>query len=170
MDRQKLSARARQPGHDRTFEVSETNFIDTARECLDPKKYEIVFQPRDLRAIFTDPVARSLGLRPEAKIENRATGRKFFVEVKKQAAGGNAEERSYKHHTVQFYKTLHDAYDYDYHPYVTIWCEELATLRKYTQKVPYLIEPDQYFLWVDYDRDALCAYIQARCRAWIDPR
>lgn len=169
MDREKLSARARQPGDDRTFEVSEANFIEVARECLDPTKYIVDFKPRDLRAIFTDPIARSLGLLPEAKIENRATGRKFFVEVKKQARGGNAEERSYKHHTVEFYRTMHNIYGYEFHPYVTVWCESLATLRKYTQKAPFLFEPDQYFLWVGYDPEALCEYLRARCRAWLDP-
>jgi hypothetical protein len=167
MDSEKLSARTRQPGHDRTFAVSETNFIAAAHRCLDPKRYTIVDHPRELAAIFTD-VAGTLGLVPEASITSVSTGRKLFVEVKKQGPAGNADERACKHHTVQFYKTLRAAYGYDYHPYVTVFCESLATMRRYTLKAQYLFEPDQYFLWVDYDLDALCAYLRARCATWLD--
>lgn len=49
---------------------------------------------------------RPLGIRPEASILNKATGRVMYFEVKKQGDAGNAEERAFKHHTVQFYKTL----------------------------------------------------------------
>lgn len=168
MDGEKLSARARQPGHDRTFAVSETNFIAAAHRCLDPQRYTVVDHPRELAAIFAD-VARPLGVVPEASITSLSTGRKLFVEVKKQGPAGNADERACKHHTVQFYKTLRAAYGYDYHPYVTVFCESLATMRRYTLKAQYLFEPDQYFLWVDYDLDALCTYLRARCATWLDP-
>lgn len=167
MDSEKLSARTRQPGHDRTFAVSETNFIAAAHRCLDPEKYRVVDHPRELAAIFTD-MAGALGVVPEASITNVATGRKLFVEVKKQGPQGNADERACKHHTVQFYKTIHAAYGYDYHPYVTVFCESLATMRRYTLKAQYLFEPDNYFLWTDYDLDALCAYLRGRCSAWLD--
>lgn len=57
---------------------------------------------------------------------------------------------------------------YDYHPFVTIFCESLATLPRYTRKAEYLFEPGQYFNWIDYDLDALCAFLHSRCEEWLD--
>lgn len=169
MDSERLSRRTRQPGHDRTFLASEANFVAAAKQCLDPERYVVDDKPKDLIKCFGEEVgARALGLKPEASITSRATGRKFFVEVKKQGPQGNAEERAFKHHTVQFYKLLRDLYGYDYHPYVTIWCESLATLPRYTRKAVHLFEPDQYFLWPGYELEPLCEYLRARCAAWLD--
>jgi hypothetical protein len=169
MDSQKLSARLRQPGHDRTFRESEENFIRAARECLDPEVYDVIPNPDDLIKIFRGVEgARDLGVRPEAAIINKRTGRRFFVEVKKQGARGNAEERAAKHHTVQFYETLKSAFGYDFHPYVTIFCQDLATDARYTTKFPYLYEPDHYLLWVDYDLELVCLFLRERCAAWLD--
>src|SRR5688572_12764280 len=128
MDSRRLSARKKQPGHDRTFVTSETNFSEAARRCLDPERYLVEDHPRDLAAIFPGAEGeRDLGVVPEVGITSRMTGNKVFIEVKKQGKHGNAEERAMKHHTVQFYETLHDVYGYAYHPYVTIFCEALAT-------------------------------------------
>jgi hypothetical protein len=169
MDSRRLSARARQPGHDRTFTTSETNFIEAARRCLEPDGYLIQGHPRDLAAIFSGLEGeRALGVVPEASIASKTTGRKLFIEVKKQGDQGNAEERAMKHHTVQFYKTLHDVYGYPYHPFVAVFCEALATNPRYTRKFSYLLEPGQYFLWVDYDFDLLCQYLRSRCELWLD--
>lgn len=164
MDSKKLSAREKQPGHDRTFTTSETFFIAAARSVLYPGAYIVDDHPPDLRKLF----ANELGVVPEASVASMATGRKFFVEVKKQGPLGNADERACKHHTVQFCKTLHEKYGYAYHPFVTVFCEHLATNRRYTLKAPYFFEPDNYFLWVDYDPDLLRDYLTARCRAWLD--
>jgi hypothetical protein len=166
MNSEKLSARKRQPGHDQTFRVSESNFIDAAQLVLDSSKYRVVDHPGDLRSIFTDS-SGALGVVPEASIENLQTGRKFFVEVKKQGPAGNAEERAFKHHTVQFYKVLHEIYGYDFHPFITVLCENLATDRKYVLKAKYLFEPDNYFLWPGYDLDLLSEYLNGRCAAWL---
>lgn len=170
MDSARLSERAKQPGHDRSFVVSEGNFDDAARECLDPTKYAVEDHPRDLAKIFPATLAgeRDLGVVPEASITSIATGRKFFVEVKKQGPNGNAEERACKHHTVQFVKTLHAIYGYDYHPFVTVFCENLATDARYTRKAEFLFEKDQYFNWVGYDLEKLCEYLRARCTDWLD--
>jgi hypothetical protein len=167
MDSERLSARVRQPGHDRTFVESESNFIAAARGCLDPDRYAVEDKPKDLRKIFEDAQG-ALGVEPEASITSIATKRKFFIEVKKQGPAGNADERACKHHTVQFYKTLHDIYGYDYHPYVTVFCESLAELRRYTLKAQYLFEPNHYFLWTGYNHDTLCAFLRARCTEWLD--
>lgn len=166
MDSAKLSARLRQPGHDKSFRLSETNFVTAAKSILEPT-FVVRANPRDLNAVFKSETANSLGLSPEASVTNPANGRKFFVEVKKQGPNGNAEERAAKHHTVQFYGTLHEVYGYNYHPYVTIFCESLATLPRYTTKFTYLYEPDNYFLWADYDVALLRAYLVERCAQWL---
>jgi hypothetical protein len=105
---------------------------------------------------------------PEASITNVSTGRKFFVEVKKQGPAGNADERACKHHTVQFYKALRERFGYSYHPFVTVFCENLATDRRYTLKAEYLFEPNHYFLWVNYDLALLRGYLTGRCTEWLD--
>jgi hypothetical protein len=70
---------------------------------------------------------------------------------------------------VQFYKTLAAIYpDYGFHPYVTVMCEPLATDVRYTSKFVYLYEPNQYFLWVDYDHDLLANFLRERCAAWLE--
>lgn len=169
MDSRRLSERTRQPGHDRSFRTSEDNFVEAARRCLDPNRYEVEAKPSDLRDCFPADEGRHLGLQPEASITSKATGRKFFIEVKTQGPRGNAEERACKHHTVHFYNLMRGIYpDYGYHPYVTIFCEHLAVQRRYTVKAQYLFEPDQYFEWVDYDLEPLCAYLRERCSEWLD--
>jgi hypothetical protein len=167
MNSERLSARSKQPGHDRTFVASESNFITAARIVLDPERYVVDDHPRDLTNIFRD-ASGALGVVPEAGITSRSTGRKLFVEVKKQGPAGNADERACKHHTVQFYKTLHAVYGYNYHPFVTVFCENLSTDRRYTLKATYLFEPNQYFLWVGYDVQALGEYLRGRCTEWLD--
>jgi len=167
IDSEKLSRRLRQPGHDRTFEFSEKSFVKAARLILEPE-FIVIPNPKDLLNIFPREGARGLGISPEASITSPRTTRTFFIEVKKQGRGGNAEERAAKHHTKQFYKTLHDIYGYNYHPYVTIFCESLATESRYTSKFPYLYERNQYFLWTDYSVTLLRDFLIERCAEWLE--
>jgi hypothetical protein len=164
MDSEKLSARAKQPGHDQTFRTSEGLFIETARTILDSDRYEVVNQPKELRDLFGP---RS-GVQPEAAIISKQTGRRFFVEVKKQGDRGNAEERACKHHTVQFYKCLHERFGFAYHPYVTIFCEALAVNPRYTEKAVHYFEPGQYVLWVNYNPQILADFLTLTCSNWLD--
>jgi hypothetical protein len=165
MDSAKLSARARQPGHDRTFEASEANFVTALREILAPEEWAIVDHPRDLAKILGD----RFGVVPEASIQYLPTGRKMYFEVKKQGLRGNADERAAKHHTVQFYKLLRDVTGYDYHPFVTVLCESLATADRYTLKHPYFFEEDHYFCWVGYDIDLLADFLAHIADRWLMP-
>lgn len=170
LDSARLSARQRQPGHDRTFITSETNFVAALREILDPDSYEVLDHPTDLRGIFPGAEGeRALGISPEASIRSRRTGRVMYFEVKKQGSAGNAEERAFKHHTVQFYRTLKAFTGMPYHAYCTVFCESLAVNRRYTVKFSYLIEPDHYFLWQWYDLDLLRAFIiNTICARFLD--
>ena len=162
MNSERLSARARQPGHDRTFVTSENNFVRALAMILPADKYRIVEKPTELRKILG-----SYGVVPEASIECIPTGRKMYFEVKKQGSRGNADERACKHHTVQFYKTLADHTGHDYHAFCTVMCESLATLDRYTKKHPYFFEEGHYFLWVDYDVDLLREFIEEVCRKFL---
>jgi hypothetical protein len=160
MDSARLSARLKQPGHDRTFTTSEANFVKALGLILPWEDYEVIDHPKNLLGIFASEAgARDLGLQPEASIENRATGRVMYFEVKKQGDAGNAEERAFKHHTVQFYKTLQAFTRMPYHAYCTIFCESLAANPRYTTKFKYLIEPGHYFLWVGYELEPLRRFI-----------
>ena len=159
MDSARLSARAKQPGHDRTFTKSEMNFVRALTTVLPSEQYEVADHPKDLLALFGLGAGRDLGIRPEASIRNRETGRVMYFEVKKQGDAGNAEERAFKHHTVQFYKTLQTFTQMPYHAYCTIFCESLATNPRYTTKFKFLIEPGHYFLWADYELEPLRRFI-----------
>lgn len=167
MDSKKLSARTKQPGHDRTFTTSETNFSEALRSFLDPKLYQVTDKPRDLARIFPRAVGDGLGVHPEASITSLTTGKKLFFEVKKQGPNGNADERACKHHTVQFQAHLKSVLGYSYHSFFTVFCESLATDERYLVKHPYFYEPDHYFCWVDYDRDALRVWIEMLCARFL---
>ena len=170
MNSERLSSRLKQPGHDRTFEDSETNFVAIARQVLDHSKYVVEEKPSDLLALFraTAPGERDLGIQLEAKITNKRTRRFFYVEVKKQGDAGNADERAAKHHTVQFYATLRQKFALTYHPIVTVFCEALATNPRYTRKAPYYFEKNQYFNWANYEASSLRQYLLERCAEWLD--
>lgn len=163
MDSAKLSARAKQPGHDRTFRTAETNFVEALESILDLNEWEVVDQPKDLRKI----IGGRYGVQPEASIRYRPTGKIMYFEVKKQGDAGNADERAAKHHTVQFYKELHDVTGLPYHPFITIMCESLATNERYTLKHPFFYEEDHYFCWVGYDLDLMADFIAHIADRWL---
>lgn len=133
------------------------------RKILSADEWDIVEQPRDLIKI----IAGRYGILPEASITFRATGRRMYFEVKRQGMGGNADERAAKHHTVQFYKELHDVTGFRYHPFVTIMCESLATADRYTAKHPFYFEEDHYFCWVEYDLDLLADFLAHIGTRWL---
>lgn len=155
MDSQRLSARLKQPGHDRTFLKSETSFVEALRLVLPARSYQVVDHPPDLRKLL----GGRFGIVPEASIEFLPKRRKMYFEVKNQGKGGNADERACKHHTVQFYKTLRKATGFDYHAFVTVMCGSLAKEERYVTKHPFYFEDDHYFNWVDFDVPSLKRFI-----------
>lgn len=157
--------RHKQPGHDRTFRDSETRFVDALKRILDEEEWEIIDHPRDLSKV----IAGQYGVIPEASIRHRGTGNVMYFEVKKQGPAGNADERACKHHTVQFYKEIHEITGLDYHPFATVMCHNLATDARYTLKHPFYFEPDHYVLWIDYDLDVLADYLAMITVKWLNP-
>lgn len=155
MDSRKLSARKKQPGHDHTFKKSETKFVKTLSSLVNPKVFEVVAKPSELRKILG-----GYGIVPEAVLRHRKSGRMMYFEVKKQGKRGNADERAAKHHTREFYKLLRNVTKMRYHAYRTIFCESLAKLPKYRTKIPFYFEKDHYLLWEDYDQAILSKYIK----------
>ncbi len=146
MDAKKLSARLKQPGHDQTYRKSEGEFVRALEAIFPADEYVIKDHPSDLESMLSG----RFGIKPEASLTYKPTGRTMYFEVKKQGPNGNADERACKHHTVQFYKSLAEFTGYSYHAFVTIMCENLATDDRYVIKHPYYYEPDHYYLWSDY--------------------
>lgn len=163
MDSARLSARIRQPGHDRSFRESEQNFFAALDDALPKDDWEVTDHPRDLAKMIDG----RFGVVPEAGIRLRENGRVFYFEVKKQGPNGNADERACKHHTVEFYRRLAVQTGMPYHAFATIMCESLATADRYTVKHPYYFEPDNYFLWVGYDQEALTNYLAMLTERYI---
>ncbi len=163
MDSARLSARIRQPGHDQTYRTSESNFSTALTEILPSADWEVVDHPKDLLQMI-DGV---FGIRPEASIRLRESGRVFYFEVKKQGPGGNADERACKHHTTEFYRRLAAETRMPYHCFATIMCENLAVDRRYTVKHLYFFEADHYFLWADYELQPLADYLAMLTERYI---
>jgi len=170
MDSKKLSARTKQPGHDQTYRASEERFSAVLRRLLSSQRYIIVDKPRDLADLFpkVGSPGETYGIVPEVSVTSTATGKKMYFEVKKQGPRGNADERACKHHTVAFYRTLQGRFGYPYHPFVTIFCESLATDVRYVSKHPFYFERAQYLCWVDYDVDLLRTFLTDLFAGTID--
>lgn len=158
MDSEKLSKREKQPGHDRTFADSENKFFSALKELTKNTSLICSFKPLDLKNIFTDG-EYTCGIIPEASIRNPNNNHILFFEVKKQGPRGNADERATKHHTERFIEVLKEKYNFKYHPFFTIFCESLATERRYTVKHSYFYKPQHYFCWKDYSILHLQTYI-----------
>ena len=158
-----LSARIRQPGHDRSFRGSEQNFFAAVQDVLPADEWEATDHPHDLAKMIDG----RFGVVPEVGVRLRENGRVFCFEVKRQGPAGNADERACKHRTVEFYKRLAAQTGIPYHAFSTIMCESLATLDRYTTKHPYYFEPDHYFLWVGYEREPLADYLAMLTERYI---
>lgn len=165
--REVLRARTRQPGHDLAWRDAETRFTAAARALL-PERYTVEDKPADLRGFYVSGPGQ-LGLEPEAKILDTATGRYLYVEVKRQGRHGNAEERAYKHHTPGFSRRLAERTGLDYHAYVTVFCEDLARLRRYTTKIAAHLDEPHYLLWADYDPLVLANWLDELRDRFLDP-
>lgn len=172
MDSKKLAARSKQPGHDQTYRASEGNFSALLREVLNEELFEIADKPSDLRKMLpsgnVEGARKAYGIEPEVSVTYKATGLKLYFEVKKQKEGGNADERACKHHTVQFQKRLKEFTGYQYHSFITIMCEQLASLPKYVAKHQHFFEKNRYFCWKDYaDTGGIEAFIEKVIRETI---
>lgn len=171
MSREHLSVRRVQPGHDRSYLTSEACFVEIARKVFAADRYRVIEQPDSLRAIFgtNGRTGRDMGIIPELAVVNLETTRQVFFEVKKQKELGNAEERAYKHHTVGFYHLVRARLRLPYHPFVTVFCESLAELPRYTEKARQLIEPANLILWRGYDPSILSSRLSWYRQHWLDP-
>lgn len=162
-----LRARTRQPGHDQSWRPSEA-VTATAMKLLLGPRYLVETKPKDLRDFYGHHDGRALGLEPEAKITDLRTGRFMYVEVKRQGPSGNAEERAYRHHTSVFERELKQRTTMPYHAYVTVFCDDLASMTRYTSKYPYHIQTGWYLCWVSYDLGVMAGFLD-EWRRRLDP-
>ena len=163
----RLSARTVQPGHVRTWTTSEHGVAEWC-ELLLPDSYTVVAQPRDLADLYRrEP--RPAGLIPELKIHNTHTGRYVYVEVKRQGEHGNAEERVYKLFTPTFIAAVGARTGLPYHPFVAVFCDDLATHPRYQVRFAAHLEPGSYLCWAGNDPALLAAFLDELRARWLEP-
>lgn len=159
MAREHLKARSKAPGDDRTFAVSEANWLKALKVLVDDERYEVTSQPSDLKNLFglNPDTGNPLGVVAETLIRDRTGPNRIYHEVKKQGAGGNAHERSYKHYTPGFTKLISDRFpELGYHPWATVWCERLGDMGRYTVQGRALIGQNNLVLWPEpYDLEVV---------------
>lgn len=158
-----LASRSKAPGSDRSFRAAEVRFATTLRRLLPESDFEVDEKPKELRQMF----GGDLGIEPDAKITHIPSQKVIYFEVKSQGQGGNAEERGFKNHTVQFQKMMKERLGLPYHPFVLIMCRSLATMPRYTKKIVYYVEPDHYLLWDQYDLELLYQYLRKIISDWF---
>lgn len=163
----RLSARRVQPGHVRTWEGSERSFLSWC-ELLLPEGFDVVAQPRDLADLYRrDP--RPAGLIPEVKIRCQRTDRYVFAEVKRQGEKGNAEERVYKLFTPTFITRVAARTGLDYHPFVAVFCDDLATHPRYRVRFAAHLEQGSYLCWKGSDPALLAGFLDDLRHRWLEP-
>lgn len=159
-----LSNREIQPGNDRSFMKSEKLFEQLVRDVFYESHFEIRTQgDTSLKRMlgFNPDTNRPQGIHPEVEILNTKNNDRVFFEVKKQRKGGNAEERACKHHTPIFRHNVRKACGTSLEiPFITIMCEALATRGRYVSKHPFFLEPEAYFLWIDYSSDDMRTFLE----------
>lgn len=159
-----LSNRKKQPGNDRSFEESENRLYDTLKKFLSKDVFKVEGKHNnDLLKMF----AGQYGVQADAKVTHLPSNKVIYFEVKRQNNQGNAEERAYKTHTVQFQKVIREKLGLPYHPFVLIFCDSLATNPRYTVKFEYYVEPYHYLLWKDYDEKILWDYLRRIFNDWF---
>jgi hypothetical protein len=163
----RLSRRAVQPGHVRTWERSERDVADWCRLLLGDA-FDVTTQPRDLADLY-QRTPRSVGLIPELKIRSRRTGHYVYVEVKRQGDRGNAEERVYKLFTPTFIRTVAERSGLDYHPFVAVFCDELATHPRYRVRFAAHLEAGTYLCWERRDPRLLAEFLDDLRARWLEP-
>jgi hypothetical protein len=149
-----LSARTKQPGDDQTFVTSETNLFEVTKGILGPG-WTVTKSPADLMKVING----RWGIKPDVKVTNDRTGRRMFLECKKQGKTGNAYERAFRHHAPGFQARMKEIYGYSYHPFRTVFCEDLASLDCYKAKHEFFFEPGSYLCWTDYDQEILALWL-----------
>lgn len=89
-------------------------------------------------------------------VENKA----LFFELKRQGPRGNAHERLYKAFTQKKVNTITERFGVETYPLFGILCDSLATDQRYIREFEQNLEPENYFLWRDYDTKALVEYLE----------
>ena len=169
MNREHLASRAKWQGQagaagegaEMTFQAVFSNYLQ------DP--YEITDKPRDLKSIYGE----NHGIEPDFSISSKQTGRKIFVELKRQRKGGNAHERACKYLTPGIVDAGHrigNIRNEDF-PFWIIFSGELVQDRKRRQEITFWFKgiEENLFLWEDLRKyEALKEHFEYRIRPILD--
>jgi hypothetical protein len=155
----------------RSWTTAEQQLAVLARALL-PATYAVSVHPRDLQHWYhrdTADTGRSSGLIPDLKITDLLTGNYLFVEVKRQGGTGNAQERMYKPYTAKFVTELGGYTGLNYHPFVTVLCDNLATDGRYRRQITAHVPDGQLLFWTGYDVAGLARYLDRVRDGFLDP-
>lgn len=82
-----------------------------------------------------------------------------LIEIKRQGAQGNAQERLYKFFTPRLMRQVNSALDTNTYPVYAVLCDELATNARYVREFNQFLEPENYLLWVDYEPQRMVDFL-----------
>lgn len=97
------------------------------------------------------------------------TGRYVYVEVKRQGEHGNAEERVYELFAPTFMRRVAERTGLDYHPFVAVFCDDLATHPRYLVRFAAHLDEGTYLCWADADPALLAGFLDNLCGRWLGP-
>ena len=89
------------------------------------------------------------GCKIDCKIENRASGKKYFLECKNQGDKGNAQERAAKYATPSIIAHVQKKFGVTYHPFGYLFTGAMVESRDYILelKATYGFAADHMLLW-----------------------
>lgn len=152
-------------------EVKFHEVMASALQCLPGLgDYNVVAQPDDLRRIFG---GGRWGVRPDAAVINKETGRTVFVEVKRQNPRGNAHERACKYFApglVAAARKKGNIHQDDF-PFFLVFTNGLATSEKYAEEISFWFsapEVENHFLLWNGDAGKLLDFFLHKIRPVID--
>ena len=133
--------------------------------------YKLREKPDDLRRIYGG--ARGGGVVPDFSITNEETGRKIFIEVKRQGPGGNAHERAGKYFAPGLAKEgrkkgkLPDGV----FPFFLVFADSLASDDRYQREITKWFNEElakHFLLWKDRSPELLERFFEENMRPVLD--
>jgi hypothetical protein len=167
---------------------SEQDVFALLDKIIPADAYTVEIKPRDARNIYMDayeriraslpkhaPLLRQCGIIPELSIQNNATGKKIFVEVKHQQDAGNAHERAGKYFAPGIVRRLKRIGKVTGFPVFFIFVGGIVDGRKSAKYIAELStwfdEPsvrDRVLLWHNRDEARLRDFFETSVRPAID--
>ncbi len=151
---------------------SEVVFLEVMRDVVLPEfgNYLLVEKPGDMNKIYG-----KRGITPDFSIANPETGRKIFVEVKRQGPEGNAHERAGKYFAPGIVKEARrignlSAGEF---PFFMVFTGNLATDERYRPEITKWFNKElaaHFLLWKNWDPKILRKFFAKNMRPVLDRR